>query len=468
MAVTPGPAAPRGAAGRDRGTGALVALAVFSTAFNDLWPLLPAGELSSDAFIYVFPILLLYLLRRPGEVAAPTSLTLLALALAIALIAGVALNHGEISAAWFKGRSGFSRVVTQGMAAGFGVAVALAFFNVTIRGALPAVARGARLAVLVMGAVGVLEFASWASIPLLTQAHEALALVVHAGSGLDYPERLRATAFEVSWAAVMLTFLFPFAIADLSPRDWRFGAVVALVLFLVVLAQSRTALLVIGGQGLLLGGLFLRRRIDLAVHGAALGCFLGLALLLAPGIGDRIGETLVNVVRHGSLDGPEQPWSDENVSNVTRLAAIRSGVSMFRDQPLFGVGLGQYGFNYPAHLDAEDFRSWEVRLYVADAEDLWPPAYSIHVRLLAETGVVGYAIWLALILPLLARSLMRADVDAPGGRVHVAVAMTLSGWLLLGASIDSFRFFGGWIAVGVALGLAGRGAPRGMHAPPGA
>lgn len=448
-----------GAGARDRTLDALVLLSVLATAFNDLRPLLPAGELASDAFIYVFPLLVLQLLRRPAEIAAPISLMLLALALAVALATGVSLNHGEIAVAWFKGRSGFSRVVTQGMAVSFGIVVALAFYNVTIRGGLRATARGARLAVLVMGAVGALEVASWASLPLLTQAHEALALVIHASSGADYPERLRATAFEVSWAAVMLTFLFPFALADLPPRDWRFGAVVVTVLALVLLAQSRTALLVLGAQGLFLAALFLRRRFDLAVHGVALGCLLAVALLLSPAVGSRLGDAITNVVQHGSLGGPQQIWADENVSNVTRLAAIRSGLSMFRDQPLFGVGLGQYGFNYPAHLAAEDFRSYEVRQYVADAEPLWPPAYSIHVRLLAETGLVGYAVWLALVLPLLLRSLARADVADPLARVHAAVAMTLSGWLLLGASIDSVRFFGGWIALGVALGLGGSESP---------
>ena len=38
--------------------------------------------------------------------------------------------------------------------------------------------------------------------------------------------------------------------------------------------------------------------------------------------------------------------------------------------------------------------------------------------------------------------------------------MTLLGWLLLGISIDSFRFFGGWIAMGVMLALTKIDATR--------
>ena len=158
----------------------------------------------------------------------------------------------------------------------------------------------------------------------------------------------------------------------------------------------------------------------------------------------------------GSVDGMiDKDGGVENVSNITRLAAVRAGMSMFREHPVFGVGFAQYGFNYPSHIHMDDMRSSEVRSYVteADVELAWPPAYSLHVRLLAELGITGYLSWLSLILPVLLRSLMMSDGTTYLGRMHLAVAMTLIGWMLLGVSIDSFRFFGGWIALGVGLAL---------------
>lgn len=433
----------------------LVFGAVLAAAFNDLYPLLPAGELSSDGFIYVFPLLLLYLMRRPGEITAPVSLSLLILALAFVLLLGVVVNYGAISSAYFKGRSGIGRIATQGLAVGFGLLVTLAFYNLTLRGFLPVISRACRVAILIMAGVGMLEFASWYGIPLLSQIHTALNHVIHAGSadaGI-YAHRLRMTAFEVSWAGVMLTFFFPFAIMDLPARGWRLPGYVALVLVLAVMAQSRTALMIIGFQTVLLLAMLSRRRLDLVVHGLAVGSLGVLLLLLAPAVQDKAADTLGNMVKYGSLSAPEAAPGDENFSNVTRLAAIRAGVSMFREAPLLGLGLGQYGFNYPGHLRAEDFRSWEVRKYVTDADPDWPPTYSMHVRLLSETGLLGYIIWLGMIVPRLIRSTLNADVVTDLGRAHLAVAMTLAGWLLLGTSIDSFRFFGGWIAVGVAFAL---------------
>jgi O-antigen ligase len=177
---------------------------------------------------------------------------------------------------------------------------------------------------------------------------------------------------------------------------------------------------------------------------------------MSPKVQDRLGPAVGNIIEYGS-PSPKQE-GDENVSNVTRLAAIRAGLSMFREHPYFGVGFGQFGFNYPDHLRADDFRSYEVRTYVTEAEEAWPPSYSIHARMLAETGLFGYLTWLSMILTGIWRGLANADVETENGRAHIAVAMTLIGWLLLGASIDSFRFFGGWIAVGVGFALSSRNA----------
>lgn len=432
----------------------LVVLAIIATAFNDLLPILPAGELESDAFIYVFPLLLLYLLRRPGEIAAPISLLVLILILFVVLVIGIAANYGEITTAYFKGRSGFSRVITQGMMLSFGLMVTLLFYNLTIRGFLPMMALGARIAILIMAGVGGPEIGSWYSLPGLTQMHQALAVVIHAAQGADYTQRLRMTAFEVSWAAVMLTFLFPFAIMDIPSRNWRLPAIVLLVFVLTILAQSRTALLVLGFQIIILMWQLLRHRLDMAIHVATVGMLAALVLVLNPGTSQKVSKLAYNMVNSGSLSGPEESSTEENVSNVTRYASVRAGLKMFGEHPILGVGLGQYGFNYPRVVQAEDFRSWEVRNYaVSSPGTTWPPGFSLHVRMLAETGVLGYLVFLAMIIPIMIRAFARASPSTLIGRMYLSLSMTLAGWMLLGASIDSFRFFGGWIAMGVGYGL---------------
>lgn len=443
------------ATGTRPATATLVIALVVATIFNDIRPLLPVGEMANDAFVYVLPFAMLYFLARPGSFAIPKTFFLLTLALLAVIVLGVAVNFDQISTDWYKGRSGMSRVITQSMAVALGPLVTMMFYNFAIRGALPVVTRGAMIALGVMAVTGVFEFASWLGLPVLSQVHGALSALIHTGSDSFYPERLRMTAFEASWGAVMLTFIFPFAMT--RGGRGRVALILATVAILVLLLQSRTGMLVIGIQFMLFLAGFFRHRKDIIVHMTTAAGVLALTMMLIPSVQSSVMEKGSNLVRYGSMDGliDPTPGVTENVSNVTRLAAIRAGISMFEERPLLGVGLGQYGFNYPYHIRAEDLRSYEVRSYSssADVRLAWPPAYSLHVRLLAETGIAGYLLWLAMILPVLLGCLSRANGETYSGRLNLAVAMTLTGWLMLGASIDSFRFFGGWIALGVGIAL---------------
>lgn len=440
----------------------LVLLLIIATVFNDLAPILPLGELSKDAFVYVFPLAMLMLLRDPGRIALPRGFTILLITFISLIVISIAVNYAEVSTAYFKGRSGMSRVITQGMAVLLGPLVTLLFYNLASSANMRDISRGAELALYTMAGIGLLEMSSWFGLPGFSQAYEALSLLIHAETNEYYPIRMRLTAFESSWAAVMMTFIFPFAMTRATPRKMFLYS--GIVIMAMILAQSRTAMLVIGIQFIVLLAAFLRRRKDYIVHGVTVACLGALAIFATPGVGESVTQKVSNLIEFGSVDGMiDKDGGHENVSNITRLAAVRAGMAMFRENPVFGVGFAQYGFNYPSHIRMDDMRSSEVRSYVteADIELAWPPAYSLHVRLLAELGLAGYLCWLALILPVLIRSLLMSDGTTYLGRMHLAVAMTLVGWMLLGASIDSFRFFGGWIALGVGLALPR--PPRGFR-----
>lgn len=400
----------------DRLTAVLVVLLVVATAFTDLFPVLPLGEYNKEGFVYVFPLVFAYvLLRSPGRFAIPNVLTLMAVTLLLTIVAGIVYNYGAVTVAYFKGRTGMGRVLTQGMAIAIGLLTSVLFYNLAQRGHLRAISLGARIGIFIMAFVGFFEFASWFSLPGLTQVHEVISVLVHEDP--SYADRLRTTAFEVSWTAVTLTFLYPFALADATLR-MRWVVIISLVvLVMVILTQSRTALFVIGSQGLILGAILVRRRLDLLVHAMALGSLAALLVMMAPGVRTEIAHRVGNMLEYGSFSG-NVLGTEENVSNVTRLAAIRAGLEMFRESPIVGVGLGQYGFNYPGHLRAEDLRSSEVRNYVDGSHPNWPPTYSIHARLLAETGIIGYLAWLGVVLGLCLRSLLNSDAEKIG-RAHV-------------------------------------------------
>ncbi|WP_165838793.1 O-antigen ligase family protein [Roseicella frigidaeris] len=463
---------PTGAsASRAKVTQALIALSIVLVAFNDLVEFLPLGEIAHDAFIVIFPILALRLMLSEGGLELPQPVARFTLAFTFVVLASIALNYGEISHAFFKGRSGMGRILTQSMILAFGVLVIIVYHRVARLGMTAAVVKGARGAILVMAFMGVLEFASWYSVPGLTDIHTALANVVHSDSGPLYVERLRMTAFEVSWAGALLSFFLPFAVVRLPGEQSasRFYAPLALVL--VILAQSRTAMLVVGFQFVIVFWAHARTRMDKVVYAVAA---LGVAVVLLAGNTGLYRSTatlLTNVIEYGTPK-PLEADSDENTSNITRSVGIRAALSMFKTRPLFGVGFGQFGYHYTDYVRADDLRSWEVREYIDDGNIKWPPSYSIHARLLSETGIAGYLVWLGFVGTLTWRAFRYARnqaLDASLRDMHFAVGMTLIGVLLLGLSIDSFRFFGGWIAMGIGIGLPTqprRPAPDALRRPP--
>lgn len=431
----------------------VVVIAIISIAFNDLAAALPLGELQNDAFIYLLPVLCIVLFRNPADVDLHLPFLGLIALMGIAVALSLAVNSDAILTAHFKGRSGIGRVATQGMVLAFGLLIVLMFYDLARRGFIPVISLGARIAVFTMAFFGVLEIGSWVGFPLLTQLHELFGAVVHGGTGLPYANRLRMTAFEVSWAGVMLTFFFPFGMIGIR-QEWQRFAYVALVISMVLMTQSRTALLVVLLQTLLMLWKILGRRIDGLIF-LALALMLGLlALMMAPSISDKIFTTANNIVTYGHIGGPSLTDGGENYSNVTRFASVRASLDMFADHPFFGIEFGQYGFHVTEYFHAEDYRSWEVRdLYAVSSEPTWPATYSLHARLLSEIGLFGYLVFLAMILPVLFGTLRRSNPDNLRGRMHLAVTMTLFGWLPLGISIDTFQFYGGWIALGVGLTL---------------
>jgi O-antigen ligase len=78
-----------------------------------------------------------------------------------------------------------------------------------------------------------------------------------------------------------------------------------------------------------------------------------------------------------------QTLAGHDMSNWTRFYAWQAAWSAFCEQPLWGVGWGGFGFHY-YRLAPEAG---------AAAHFGWPMANNLPLLLLAETGVVGWALW---------------------------------------------------------------------------
>ena len=129
-------------------------------------------------------------------------------------------------------------------------------------------------------------------------------------------------------------------------------------------------------------------------------------------------------------------------SRYDRLSSVMSGVNMFLENPLFGVGIQGYAFALPQFIDSfiSDFFDWNSRRI----------ANNIYVELLAEQGIIG----------LLAMLLVMFRICKPifhRYRQHATLAFGASsillGWLAFPTYTISFH----WIGLALLARLAVQG-----------
>jgi hypothetical protein len=131
-------------------------------------------------------------------------------------------------------------------------------------------------------------------------------------------------------------------------------------------------------------------------------------------------------------------WAGYRFAFLERVTYWVTGWRIFNQFPFFGVGLGNAGFYFPDHLPAIGWGSYEIRDIFYRLPNL-PNIKSLWVRLLAETGLVGFTIFTSWFY-LLWRSTRLALRSANQVLRMLALAgqLALLAFLVEGFSIDSF------------------------------
>ena len=132
----------------------------------------------------------------------------------------------------------------------------------------------------------------------------------------------------------------------------------------------------------------------------------------------------------------------ENFSAVQRLAFWQAGLNMFENNPVLGVGIGNYIDAYPGYAA----QGWETVL---------GHAHDYYLNTAAETGLVGLAAYVALLITAF-RHVARAVATAPRG-VWYGVALGLLGSLTaisVHNLVDNMYVHGIPVLLGLLLALA--------------
>ncbi len=122
-----------------------------------------------------------------------------------------------------------------------------------------------------------------------------------------------------------------------------------------------------------------------------------LALVIAAGGGVAFWPPL-QIRLQGTIEAVKSGRADDLLSG--RLSAWLSAARMFADHPVTGIGPGTFGWQYYAYKLKVTEERPDRFVQSAAARYNFEEAHSDHLELLAETGLPGYAIFLASIVVL--------------------------------------------------------------------
>jgi O-antigen ligase len=254
--------------------------------------------------------------------------------------------------------------------------------------------------------------------------------------------RLRVTRFK--WFEVIL---LGFAVILLLATFSRGGLLTALGAFLLTLLFIGRAELRVAWNWFIVG--FQRGNNWLLRVGVAVllvGVLVGSALFLSQkGYITRLFNTRADSVEDFIIEN----------SAGARAAYTFGALGAYDESPIMGVGLGASGFYIYDYLPDWALTTVpEIARQLNPENRLYPNPKSMYVRLLAETGLVGFFVFIAFLFSVLGDALRALQSQTITGR-YLGIAGIFSWFAIVLYNItqDSFATPNLWINVGVLVGM---------------
>lgn len=146
-----------------------------------------------------------------------------------------------------------------------------------------------------------------------------------------------------------------------------------------------------------------------------------------------------------------------NVSNKSRFGMQYASFKVFLENPLIGVGFGQQVYHSRNHYPLwATTKNYEFKLlYKNKNERQFPPGYNIYTRVLAETGLIGFLIFISLIYYSIKKS--KDYIKNSSGEkkiLSVILLISFTGLFINWFQIDTFRMYGIWLSFAILIKLA--------------
>lgn len=272
--------------------------------------------------------------------------------------------------------------------------------------------------------------------------------------GQLYLKRIRSVCGEASYFSMYASFIFPWILSYVfENRKQKFKYIIILLYFimLVLLSKSRIGYIII-----LIQFLFFYYKI-LKIKGRNKNKFLSiiclaLILIIISFVNKNIYSKteMRNTFNSISIESIYNSITDSNnMSNVARFGLQEAGIRMGMANPIFGVGLGQYGFNVVEYISSDALRSSEVQSWISsDINSPWAPAFSLFSRIFAENGIIGLMLWIGIWGYTFFRCLRVYNRDTDNV-LGLTVIVTIIGVFLAGFNADTYAYIEYWITLAI-------------------
>jgi len=438
--------------------GPLVWLAVALLPVTGLSGIGAFGEMKGSATVYVLAAAFLVAIftTPPGEILIPRPLFIFVTCLLVWLVVTTAVNFQGILTSDFHGRSGFNKFVSSSAVLMFGIASAIVCIKPfeRVSDVEHLFVRPLVVAVVACAVFAVPEVLSWFS-----PAGEALYKI---STGLFHTAddengravgRLISLAFEAPDLSYFCGFACPWMLLAYRLRarsrpllsvPIMAGLPLLLGLITLLLSNSRTGVLMLAGL------IFAEFIYWIGLRGLRLGV---LALVAVVPVFAAV--VLVPLL---ALHNVDATLNADDVSTTSRLALFSAQGAIFANNPVFGVGFGQFGFHAGSVLPSWAWDSYEVVNWFEMFDDL-PPTFNVAGRLGAELGAPGLVIWYGFWIMAIVR-IARAAAQLPRGSslnfLNAALLGSIFSLILGGMSNDPIRRPETWILVAITALHAGR------------
>jgi hypothetical protein len=300
-------------------------------------------------------------------------------------------------------------------------------------------------------------------------------------AGISPNRRISGLTLEPSWLAAQVTTIYlPWAFVSVfkgyqwDKRRWLAPAILAVCASLILFTYSRSGILTVIVAALLIflivGWGWMRNarerylrpfRHDNLPHTRQMSnVSVRIALFAAIFVGLAGGSYILTrniyFTKIWQSDKKDLVSYFVDIYAGPRLAFAWTGWTIFEQHPWTGVGLGATGlYFYQALPDWSHFNITEISRLLSPDNTIYPNTKNLYIRLLAETGIVGFWLFVSFYLHLLGKLLSLLQ-SRRKELVFVGMASLLAWFSIvaLGLSQDSLAMFNIWMPLGILIGIA--------------